>query len=407
MVSYSLLFIVLCCCAIHIDGRKRFHDIRERRFWQAVVDKLKNKTVNKFHIDFRRFEQEDMVLYPDVAFESLKNDSTWNVVIHGWRYESNHGRSWLGITLTRWVERIAKHLLDPDAIVYLNGSLNRDRLKPFFVDDESNDVIEIKVGTTTQSLRTDVNGQFYGELLLTNNQIQSIRQQQQLKDNIITYEATGDNQDKAQGVIRLIEPRQGISVISDVDDTIKISEVLDKVRLIANTFIYPFKPVPGMADLYRQWYTANANCTFHYLSGMPDQLYTLTQEFIYTNNFPDGSFHMRHFGWAAASLFDFLHSDATFTHKIKHLRFFLSNTIRDYVLVGDSGEKDPEIYGTIAREYPQRIRAIFIRAIKNEDFNDRRFLTAFEGIPSEKWQVFDNPQQLPTDLSRSPRATAH
>ena len=162
-----------------------------------------------------------------------------------------------------------------------------------------------------------------------------------------------------------------------------------------------------MADLYRQWYTTNVNCTFHYLSGMPDQLYTLTQEFIYANNFPDGSFHMRHFGWAAASLFEFLHSDATFTHKIKHLRFFLSNTIRDYVLVGDSGEKDPEIYGTIAREYPQRIRAIFIRAIKNEDFNDRRFLTAFEGIPSEKWQVFSDPQQLPTDLSRSPRATAH
>lgn len=190
-----------------------------------------------------------MVLYPDVAFESLTNSSIWNVVIHGWRYESNHGRSWLGITLTRWVERIAKHLLDPDAIIYLNGSLNRDRLKPFFVDDETNDVIKINVGTMTQSLRTDRNGQFYGEFQLTNNQIQTIRQQQQLKDNVITYEAIGDNQDNAQGVIRLIEPRQGISVISDVDDTIKISEVLDKVRLIANTFIYPFKPVPGKSRI--------------------------------------------------------------------------------------------------------------------------------------------------------------
>ena len=82
---------------------------------------------------------------------------------------------------------------------------------------------------------------------------------------------------------------------------------------------------------------------------MPDQLYTLTQEFIYTNNFPDGSFHMRHFGWAAASLFNFLHSDGTFNHKISYLRFFITNTVRDFVLVGDSGEKDPEIYGTITR----------------------------------------------------------
>jgi phosphatidate phosphatase APP1 len=139
---------------------------------------------------------------------------------------------------------------------------------------------------------------------------------------------------------------------------------------------------------------------------MPDQLYILTQEFIYTNNFPNGSFHMRHFGWAAASLFDFLHSQSTFNHKISYLHFFLSNTIRDYVLVGDSGEKDPEIYGTIAREYPQRIRAIFIRAIKGETFNDERFLTAFEGVSPEKWQIFDDPKQIPIDLSRSPKPVA-
>jgi phosphatidate phosphatase APP1 len=161
-----------------------------------------------------------------------------------------------------------------------------------------------------------------------------------------------------------------------------------------------------MAELYQNWHSKNEHCAFHYLSGMPDQLYTLTQEFIYTNNFPDGSFHMRHFGWAAASIFNFLHSDSTFNHKISYLRFFLSSTIRDYVLVGDSGEKDPEIYGTITREYPDRIRAIFIRAIKGEAFDDTRFLTAFDGVSREKWQIFNDPQQVPLDLSRSPNATA-
>jgi phosphatidate phosphatase APP1 len=161
-----------------------------------------------------------------------------------------------------------------------------------------------------------------------------------------------------------------------------------------------------MADLYQQWRLKHPDCTFHYLSGMPDQLYTLTQEFINANNFPDGSFHMRHFGWAFASLFDFLHSQSTFKHKISYLRFFLANTMRDYVLVGDSGEKDPEIYGTITREYPQRIRAIFIRAIKNEAFDDSRFITAFEGVPNEKWQIFNDPKQVPIDLSRAPRAVA-
>lgn len=161
-----------------------------------------------------------------------------------------------------------------------------------------------------------------------------------------------------------------------------------------------------MPELYRNWYSKNENCSFHYLSGMPDQLYTLTQEFIYDNNFPDGTFHMRHFGWALGSLFTFLHSESTFTHKITNLRFFFSSTARDFVLVGDSGEKDPEIYGTITREYPDRVRAIFIRAIKGEAFNDERFLTAFQGVAPEKWQVFNDPKQVPLDLSRAPKANA-
>ena len=162
----------------------------------------------------------------------------------------------------------------------------------------------------------------------------------------------------------------------------------------------------GMAELYQQWQIAYPDCTFHYLSGMPDQLYTLTEEFIQKNQFPGGSFHMRHLDWSVSSLFHFLHSASTMNHKLSYLRFFLGNTIRDYVLVGDSGEKDPEIYGTITREYPNRIRAIFIRAIKGEAFDDQRFFTAFDGIPREKWQVFNDPKQVPIDLSKSPGPTA-
>jgi phosphatidate phosphatase APP1 len=168
-------------------------------------------------------------------------------MVHGWRYESHKGINWFGITATQWVERLAKNFLSEDAILSLNGSLNRDRLKPFFVEDESNELITIKIGDKIHLLRTDQYGQFYEQIAATNDDIQKLKQQQQLGE-VITYEAIGDNQDKAQGVIRLIEPREGISVISDVDDTIKISEVLDKVRLIANTFIHPFKPVPGKYD---------------------------------------------------------------------------------------------------------------------------------------------------------------
>ena len=83
-------------------------------------------------------------------------------------------------------------------------------------------------------------------------------------------------------------------------------------------------------------------------------------------------------------------------HKINHLRYFIFNSIR---LLGDSGEKDPEIYGFIARKYPKRVHRIFIRAVKGESARNERFLKAFEGVPQEKWSIFTDPlHELPTDL---------
>ena len=92
-------------------------------------------------------------------------------------------------------------------------------------------------------------------------------------------------------------------------------------------------------------------------------------------------------------------------HKINHLRYFIFNTLRSLVLVGDSGERDPEIYGNIARMYPKRVRRIFIRAVKSEKSDDERFLKAFKDVPREKWLIFTDPvKQLPKDLDVIPTA---
>jgi phosphatidate phosphatase APP1 len=87
-------------------------------------------------------------------------------------------------------------------------------------------------------------------------------------------------------------------------------------------------------------------------------------------------------------------------HKINHLRYFIFNSLRTLILVGDSGERDPEIYGFIARKYPKRVHQIFIRAVKDENKDDERFLKAFENIPRNKWLVFTDPiNELPKDLN--------
>lgn len=111
----------------------------------------------------------------------------------------------------------------------------------------------------------------------------------------------------------------------------------------------------------------------------------------------------RHFRWSSSTIYQFVHSVDTKMHKTNHLRYFIFNSLRALVLVGDSGERDPEIYGTIARLYPKRIRRIFIRAVKGEKDNDKRFTEAFKGVPREKWMIFRDPvRDLPKDLDATP-----
>jgi phosphatidate phosphatase APP1 len=64
------------------------------------------------------------------------------------------------------------------------------------------------------------------------------------------------------------------------------------------------------------------------------------------------------------------------------------------VLVGDSGEKDPEVYGQIAREHPAQILRIYIRDVTGDRADDARYRGAFRGIPAEKWQLFRDPVEV-------------
>jgi phosphatidate phosphatase APP1 len=77
---------------------------------------------------------------------------------------------------------------------------------------------------------------------------------------------------------------------------------------------------------------------------------------------------------------------------------------RRFVLVGDSGEEDPEIYGKIARKYGRQIAAILIRNVTDEAAADERFRRAFEGIEPQRWELFRRPAQLEGLLSRLSQA---
>ncbi len=193
----------------------------------------------------------------------------------------------------------------------------------------------------------------------------------------------------------------GVSVISDIDDTIKISDVLDKSALLKNTFCRPFKPVEDMAGVYRGW-EASHGARFHYVTASPWQLFVPLSDFTRSNGFPAGTWHMKEFRVKDRSVLELFASPERYKPGVIEplLRKFPK---RQFVLVGDSGEKDPEIYGALARNYPVQIQRIMIRDVTGENAGSPRYEKAFARLPRDVWQVFRQPREIQNALSTAPR----
>jgi phosphatidate phosphatase APP1 len=161
---------------------------------------------------------------------------------------------------------------------------------------------------------------------------------------------------------------QGVSVISDIDDTVKVTQVRDKRALMANTFVNPFEAVPSMARAYTAW--ADGGAVFHYVSSSPWQLYPALAQFFAESGLPAGSFHLREIGLGDRSFLDLFDTPAD--AKVPTISAIIRRwPLRKFVLVGDSGEQDPEIYARIYREFPGNVLHIFIRNVTDARALDR------------------------------------
>jgi phosphatidate phosphatase APP1 len=192
------------------------------------------------------------------------------------------------------------------------------------------------------------------------------------------------------GMVHLV-PEQGVSIISDIDDTVKDSGVLDKRRLWDATFFQPFKAVPGMSALVTR--LAGKTGCVHYVSSTPWHLYAPLREWLDDEKFPVSSLHLKQIRLKDTSIFDILKSPEVLKPPV------IAGLVqrwpkRHFVLIGDSGEKDPEVYGAIARQFPGRIARIFIRRAPGDTSGAARFDTAFTSIDRDIWQVFDVPSEI-------------
>jgi hypothetical protein len=330
---------------------------------------------------------EEVVFFPTAGWLAPADDrdgEVWRVPVHGWIYEPE-----LDDLLREALVLSLQEALDADE-QQLSSRTLEERLQSFLFDNERGKRIEVEIAGRVHELPpSQADGHFEAVLSLPAAAARAAAQ-----DGRLTVRAITRPEDRRvlAGEIFLVEPR-GLLVISDIDDTVKITEVRDRKALLRNTFLEPFRVVPGMAEVYQRWIDRNAGDHLHFVSSSPWQIYPALRALLDQAGFPAATFTLKRVRLKDRSV-RALFADPRETKPEAIEALLDAHAGRRVVLVGDSGELDPEVYGEIARRHPQRVAYIAIRDVTGERADGPRYREAFHGLAPELWQIFREPAEL-------------
>lgn len=159
--------------------------------------------------------------------------------------------------------------------------------------------------------------------------------------------------------VRITEPN-GISLISDIDDTIKHSAIGSGAKeIFRNTFIRDLSDltIEGVKEWYNKLFDMDVK--MHYVSNAPWQLYPVLVSFFAGAGLPPGSFHLKQYSGMLQGIFEPVAERKKGTLD----RIMQDFPSRRFILVGDSGEADLELYTDVVLSNPGRVLGVFIRDV--------------------------------------------
>ena len=171
---------------------------------------------------------------------------------------------------------------------------------------------------------------------------------------------------KGVGEILVPSSRAKFAVISDIDDTViqsRVSNFLQAARTVMLGNARTRLPFPGVAAFYqalRNGLGGDEKNPVFYVSSSPWNIYDVISEFMDLQKIPHGPLLLRDWDIGLGSL----SSDRHFDHKgvaIRNIMQLYSGM--QFILIGDTSQHDPEIYTKIVAEFPQRVKAIYIRDV--------------------------------------------
>ena len=346
-------------------------------------------------LDAAAAEPRQITCYPTYGYQER---DYWLIPMRVWVHDRRS-------TLDEWVTTAIGRL------GHWNGreqALFRARIQAFLADSESREGVTIRFDADPErrvyriqddhgrTPTSDLNGVIEGTIRMTAAAAQGLLKVQQARRGWLSYRALVAPV-VGTGRVQLISPA-GLSVISDIDDTLKITQVpAGRQVAVENTFFREFRAAPGMAALYRD--LAARGAVFHYVSGGPWQLYGPLSDFLFSAaaGFPEGSFHMKDLWLSPLSLKTWVgltrlvgDENATYRQKVVQIGTLLRRfPRRRFILVGDSGEKDPEVYRAVRQRFPGQVQEIRIRdvtnaRVKNPDRLAGLTIIAAETVPAPR-----------------------
>ncbi len=328
---------------------------------------------------------ERIVLFTTAA-RRVSGGSGWIVPVHGRIFrppDSRTAKAALAIALKTGFG------VSPDA---LNRPTFDTRCALMLADSCPGRRVVVTVAGADHMLHaSDRNGQFRGVCVVPDSAIATAA------SGRLSIEARLPPRDSRliAGTALLIEPT-GLSVISDIDDTVKVTHVASRRRMMAQTFLEPFEPVPGMARVYGRW--AEQGAAFHFISSSPWPLYEPLDAFLADAGFPEATKTLKNVALKDRSIRNLL-SKATKTKPPAIDAILEDFPGRRFVLIGDNVEKDAEIYVGAARRHRGRIARIMIRDCGGRGKNRERMeraLASLEDVPST---IFHTADELPVSLA--------
>jgi hypothetical protein len=182
-------------------------------------------------------------------------------------------------------------------------------------------------------------------------------------------------------------PPTGITILSDVDDILRITKIYRPTEALLNTFTRPFTPWLNMPTIFANWsLTLPATTHFHYLTTTPEQATRAYMQFIYAT-YPAGSFDVRPLNF----------SDVAATMNIRDFllrKIFATFPERKFVLVADTSNGDVmQAYPAMALEFPEQVLCILLRDTQATDEGDHipYNTKGFRDLDPGKYMFFNVP----------------